>query len=1247
MIYDFLKEYLVGSEQIDNDKLINIVRLLENPDSERKGMDFLGTQPEKKQKVKSGYTMYINGIEVGPETDITPGSVITIIIVYGSSQNITGNKSLEITSGTLDQTTDGFTIILQNMFIPLSLDGTFLEINAQAKENGIPLDGGQLFRVPIGDVQNVTGQITLVTTMTGLFTMGLSGVGITTIDWGDSSPIETITLPTGLITHMYSTIGGTILINTSFELTNIQADYQNITSVIIPKEFIKLLYIGFLGNQIDTFVTHKEWVDIQSLLLQINPVSVINTFVEWTNLRVLQAYSTNISVLNTFPEWTQLSVLTLGNSHLTSLDTFPEWVNLYALTISIEPGLTSVDTYAEWVNIQQLQIRLCPITSVNTFNTWTKLSTLDISSTNITSIDTFAEWTALQTLSLSQNQLTLIDTYPEWVLLYYINLSDNPLLYFNAYKEWTTMQYVLAENCALTNINDVLIQLDQTSIGINNQIKLGGGTSMGPFGLGLVAKASLITKGLMFVTTNTESFMSDIEGNQYAYRTIGTQVWTVENLKTTTYNDGSPIPNLTVNTDWVAQDGTENASDWFLPSVGEFEPMGTELYNHGLGNFVTGGPDSARYWNSTEANATTALTWDFVINGSAFTPKGNIQKIRACRAFYDLPGAYSLRSIGPAGGLIYIAQVIDVNRTLYYEAAPADLTPAAWSNVTTHLAGASSSSIGDGLSNTQLIINQHSSGVSWFLPCQNELIAMYTELHLHGVGGFVNSYYWSSTSDSNLSSYAQGFSGSSSGYALKTYVFNVRAATYFVSDNPLNLRDVGPHGGLIFAKILQSGITYQYYEAAPTDETAAIWSNAYSADISITHASVIGSGIPNTLAIVNFPSISGAAVECYTKDLPYAETTSAARNTVELITTGNGNGAYVWYNNNIVNKDIYGGLYNWFAINKKKYINSMGDEYGALYNWYVVGYNTGGASIAPVGWHVPTKTEWDTLGAYLGGIFSAGTHMKETGSTHWTPSDGDNTSGFSSRGSGGRNSVTGTYSSFNTGFFCWSSTVGTPGTYYEYENQVGSAIMSSAIRSPNYGQSIRLIKDDSIDPGTLTDIDGNIYPTVTIGTQVWMAKNLSVTRYNDGTTIPNIVNNSVWAGAVSGALCYYNNPIQTTIPIFAPTGWHVATNAEWAILSSYLGGDTISGGKMKEMGRWRWILSNGDATNESRLTITESGQRTSDAGFYPGAYQGTWSQTVQIPIASAYTEVVNQANGQFFAGVTDTRTGLPVRLVKD
>jgi uncharacterized protein (TIGR02145 family) len=103
--------------------------------------------------------------------------------------------------------------------------------------------------------------------------------------------------------------------------------------------------------------------------------------------------------------------------------------------------------------------------------------------------------------------------------------------------------------------------------------------------------------------------------------------------------------------------------------------------------------------------------------------------------------------------------------------------------------------------------------------------------------------------------------------------------------------------------------------------------------------------------------------------------------------------------------------------------------------------------------------------------------------------------------------------------------------------------------------------------GTVTDTEGNIYNTITIGTQVWMAENLKTTKYNDNTAIPLVTDNTEWQALSTPAYCWYNNDEATNKPVYGalynwytvntgkicPAGWHVPSDTEWKTLEIYLG----------------------------------------------------------------------------------------------
>lgn len=156
--------------------------------------------------------------------------------------------------------------------------------------------------------------------------------------------------------------------------------------------------------------------------------------------------------------------------------------------------------------------------------------------------------------------------------------------------------------------------------------------------------------------------------------------------------------------------------------------------------------------------------------------------------------------------------------------------------------------------------------------------------------------------------------------------------------------------------------------------------------------------------------------------------------------------------------------------------------------------------------------------------------------------------------------------------------------------------------------------------GEVTDIDGNIYPITKIGEQVWMAENLKVTKYNDGTAIPNITDDASWIGLTTGAYCWYNNDISNketygalynwysvNTNLLAPEGWHVPTYDELKELDSFLG--LSGGGKLKETGTIHWASPNTGATNETGFNGIPGGYRGFNGSFQGIGTHGRWYST--------------------------------------
>jgi len=195
--------------------------------------------------------------------------------------------------------------------------------------------------------------------------------------------------------------------------------------------------------------------------------------------------------------------------------------------------------------------------------------------------------------------------------------------------------------------------------------------------------------------------------------------------------------------------------------------------------------------------------------------------------------------------------------------------------------------------------------------------------------------------------------------------------------------------------------------------------------------------------------------------------------------------------------------------------------------------------------------------------------------------------------------------------------------------------------------------------GTLTDVDGNKYKTIQIGTQTWMAENLKVNHYRDGSVIP-IAPVTDWRTLVTGAYCdYLNLPLNSDLfgKIYngyamsdaikiAPIGWHVATYSDWITLFSNYGGISFAGGKLKEVGLNNWQAPNIAATNESGFTALPL------VGIYHGGFYGGakafalwWSD---IDSQHSIQEVI-LGNDNIIMSVipTTAENGYAIRCVKD
>jgi uncharacterized protein (TIGR02145 family) len=214
--------------------------------------------------------------------------------------------------------------------------------------------------------------------------------------------------------------------------------------------------------------------------------------------------------------------------------------------------------------------------------------------------------------------------------------------------------------------------------------------------------------------------------------------------------------------------------------------------------------------------------------------------------------------------------------------------------------------------------------------------------------------------------------------------------------------------------------------------------------------------------------------------------------------------------------------------------------------------------------------------------------------------------------------------------------------------------------------------DPVCNSGTVTDIDGNVYRTVKIGGQWWMAENLKVTHYRNGDTIPNVTYVGSWGSVGIGAYCNYDNDENLADTYgrlynwfavadgrnIAPTGWHVPSADEWKQMQVFLGISqagldtsgwlgTVEGGKLKEAGTGHWLSPNTGATDEIGFSALPGGFRDPN-GFFNALRANAifWSSTALDDRLAWYLGLTSINSGIFWYNHLEP-FGFSVRCVQD
>jgi len=198
-------------------------------------------------------------------------------------------------------------------------------------------------------------------------------------------------------------------------------------------------------------------------------------------------------------------------------------------------------------------------------------------------------------------------------------------------------------------------------------------------------------------------------------------------------------------------------------------------------------------------------------------------------------------------------------------------------------------------------------------------------------------------------------------------------------------------------------------------------------------------------------------------------------------------------------------------------------------------------------------------------------------------------------------------------------------------------------------------------PDPVTDIDGNVYETVRIANQVWMAENLRTTRLKDGTEINLITRNQEWNASVGEALCWYNNDSSLfKVPYGAlyngyvannenicPAGWHIPDNDEWNELIAFLGDTEIAGGKLKVEGLTQWHSPNTGADNSSLFSALPAGMRYFEGTFSSLSYFTAFWSFNEAENASNYFVSLSYLDSKAILSTKSKNQGFSIRCIRN
>jgi uncharacterized protein (TIGR02145 family) len=199
-------------------------------------------------------------------------------------------------------------------------------------------------------------------------------------------------------------------------------------------------------------------------------------------------------------------------------------------------------------------------------------------------------------------------------------------------------------------------------------------------------------------------------------------------------------------------------------------------------------------------------------------------------------------------------------------------------------------------------------------------------------------------------------------------------------------------------------------------------------------------------------------------------------------------------------------------------------------------------------------------------------------------------------------------------------------------------------------------------PGAGVTYNGYTYSSVVLGNgQEWMSENLRTANYRNGDPIPTGLDNVTWMTTTAGAFAIYNNDMANNViygklyncyAVFdprhvCPIGWHEPTDAEWTTLTDYLGGDSVSGGKMKTTGTQYWLPPNQGASDESGFAGLPGGDRNVSGLFYDNGIAGGWWSSTESTTETAWCRGLSYNYNNIYRDASVKQAGFSVRCLRD